>query len=228
MAKILVVDDDTDIRDLVADTLLSEHHLVERAHDGLSAKHMLTFSKFDLVLLDCGLPDISGIEVLKHLRSTNNKVPVIMLTGLRETSQKAAGLDAGADDYVTKPFAAPELLARVRAVLRRASDSPTNSLKVRNLELDPSRHIITKDSAELNLQPVEFALLEFFMRHPDHVFSLAALIERVWNSERDVTEEAVRTCIKRLRKKIESENEEFIQTVHGVGYRFRSTAQSHN
>ena len=224
MAKILVVDDNIDICDLVADTLAFEHHSVEKAHDGGTAEHLLRVNQFDLVILDYGLPDITGIELLKSLRSRNNKVPVIMLTGERATAQKEAGLDSGADDYVTKPFETREFLARVRAVLRRASGAAGNTLKARSLELDPGKRLLLKNNIELPLLPTEFALLEFLMRHPDHVFSLEALIDRVWDSAADVTEEAVRSCVKRLRKKIEDgEENSYIVTVHGVGYRFRST-----
>jgi DNA-binding response OmpR family regulator len=146
-----------------------------------------------------------------------------MLTGKNAISEKEAGLDSGADDYLTKPFNMKELSARLRALLRRPAGVVENVLKVRDIEMDPARYLVTKAGTEIQLLPKEFSLLEFFMRHPNQVFSSDALIQRVWHSDSDATGDAIRTCLKRLRKKLgdNDEKEPIIQTVHGVGYRMR-------
>jgi DNA-binding response OmpR family regulator len=223
MAKILLVEDDVPFSQIVKGWLTQEHHSVEVSHDGQAAQDNLAVFQYDLIILDWELPGMSGVDVLKEFRSHGGLTPILMLTGKTAVADKEAGLDSGADDYLTKPFHMKELSARVRALLRRASGLTSNVLKAGNLVLDPSNYRLTRGGEEIHLQKREFALLEFLMRNPNKVFSAEALMERVWASEADITPDAIRTCVMRLRKKIDSNPEtSLIQNVHGVGYKLQA------
>lgn len=220
MPKVLVVEDDDNMREIIVDWLEAEHYSVEESANGKDAQDKLAVYSYDLVILDWQLPELSGLDLLKKLRAQGDKTPVIMLTGKKLIDEKELGLDSGADDYLTKPFHVKELTARIRSLLRRSSGSATNVLRVREIELDPSSFTVKKNGMEVQLAKREFAVLEFFMRNPNKVFSVEALLERVWASESDSSELAVRTCLKKLRQKIEAEGERpLIKTVHGVGYK---------
>lgn len=230
MAKILFVEDDAGLAEMVLEWLQFEHHAVEWIDNGKEGMERLRFSHYDIIILDWKLPCLSGLDICKQYRSDGGGIPIIMLTALDTISNKEIGLDAGADDYLTKPFSVKELAARIRALLRRPLRASSNILTVQSLTLDPSKYRVTKDGAELHLLPKEFALLEFLMRHPGEVFSSDALLHRVWHTDSDASSDAVRTCLKRLRKKLdngEGEDNSIIQTVARVGYRLRST-QSHD
>ncbi|MCA9802889.1 MAG: response regulator transcription factor [Cyanobacteria bacterium HKST-UBA02] len=223
MAKILVVEDDRLLLDLVDEWLTDQHHLVETADNGRQAFELLCTFEYDIVLLDWDLPELSGIEILKAFRERGGATPVLMLTKKGSIDEKEAGFDSGTDDYLTKPFDLKELSARVGALLRRPAALVPPVIRLGNLELDPVRHRVSKDGEEVSLLPREFALLEFLMKHPGQVFSPAALIERVWESDAEVTDEAVSVTVRRLRKKIDAEGKaSAIGTVYGVGYRFDS------
>lgn len=223
VSKILLVDDDKDLVSVVKDWLIMDNHIVEVVEDGKSALEQLGISEYDLVILDWGLPLVSGIEVLQQYRGRGGLTPILMLTGKGEIEEKATGLDQGADDYLTKPFHMVELSARLRALLRRASGQPSNVLKVGQLELEHDTHHVLNAGEKVVLPPREFALLEFLMRHPNQVFSADALLERLWHSDADIAPETVRACVKRLRKKLNMEaDNSMIQTLHGVGYRLLS------
>lgn len=221
MAKILIVEDDQELAGVLQDWLVSEHHVVDTVDNGAEADQMLRHYAFDLLVLDWDLPGMPGVQVCKNFRTRGGLTPILMLTGKSEIKDKTVGLDAGADDYLTKPFHPDELSARVRALLRRpAPVSATNELKAGDLLLEPNTYRVTRAGKELRLLPKEFALLEFLMRHPNVVFSADALIDRVWSSESDASPDTVRTNIKRLRQKIDIEGERpMILTVHGVGYK---------
>jgi len=224
MAKILLVEDDRDLAGMVLDWLKFDHHLVEAVHAGDEAEDMIKAYQFDVIILDWELPKVSGVEILRNFRNTGGQTPVLMLTGKTNIQEKELGLDAGADDYLTKPFHMKELSARLRALLRRPAATVGNVLKARSLALEPNNFRVTKNGADIQLLPKEFALLEFLMRHSDQVFSADALLDRVWKSESDVSPETVRTCLKRLRRKIDAEGEQsIIQTLHGVGYKLSSS-----
>lgn len=223
MPKILIVEDDVGLSKMVRDWLTFEHHMVETANNGRDGLERLQVYEYDLVILDWELPEMTGVEILRELRGRGSMTPVLMLTGKSSVNDKEEGLDAGADDYLTKPFHMKELSARVRSVLRRAGGNVANVLKVRDMELDPSSFRATRGGKEIQLLPKEFAMLEFLMRHVNQVFSAEALLSRVWASESEVTVDAVSTCIKRLRKKIDlPDTDSFIRTVHGVGYKVES------
>lgn len=220
MAKVLLVEDDPDVAFSVAACLQLEQHVVESVTDGKEALDRLRFYQYDLVILDWGLPGMSGLEVCKEFRSRGGKTPILMLTGKAETREKVTGLDSGADDYVTKPFDVDEIIARVRALLRRPEDITGNVLTVGNLTLDTATGHVTRDGMAIKLLPKEFALLSFLMRHVDQVFTGEALLDRVWSSESDATSDALRSTIKRLRKKIDVEGRpSLLQTIPGFGYK---------
>jgi DNA-binding response OmpR family regulator len=220
MAKVLVIEDDLSLSRMIKDWLTIEHHNIETVADGKQGLEKLQYYQYDLVIMDWQLPGMEGVQILKEFRSSGGITPVLMLTGKNTIVDKEAGLDSGADDYLTKPFHMKELSARIRALLRRPTVMVGNILTAGKFSLDPTNHIVTRDGAELKLLPKEFALLEFLMRHPNQVFSADALLNRVWASESDATIDALTSCIKRLRKKIDADGEtSSVRTVHGVGYK---------
>ena len=220
MAKVLVIEDDTSLSRMIKDWLTIEHHNIETVADGKQGLEKLQYYQYDLVIMDWQLPGMEGVDILKEFRRTGGITPVLMLTGKNTVIDKEAGLDSGADDYLTKPFHMKELSARIRALLRRPQVMVGNVLTAGKFSLDPTNHQVTRDGVEVKLLPKEFALLEFLMRHPNQVFSADALLNRVWASESDATIDALTSCIKRLRKKIDAEGETSpIRTVHGVGYK---------
>ncbi len=220
MAKILIVEDTIDILELIKDILEKEHYTVETAANGTDGWFFLKTYEYDLVILDWQMPGMSGIDVLKEFRDTGGQTPVLMLTGLSSFSNKEEGLDSGADDYLTKPFNPGELCARVRALLRRSAKATKNVLKGGDIELDPVNYVVNVAGQKVDLQPKEFQLLEFFMRHPNKVFDQEAVLNRVWTSDSDATVQALRSTLRRLRSKVDPEGK-ILRTVHGVGYIFR-------
>jgi DNA-binding response OmpR family regulator len=223
MPKVLVVEDDEFVSGLISDCLKLDHYDVEVVDTGKEASDRLRLYSYDLIILDIQLPEESGIDVCHKYRQAGGNTPIIMLTGRRTIDDKEAGLNAGADDYLTKPFNARELVARVRAVLRRPPMVQASKLKVQDLELDPVSHEVTLDGKKLDLKPKEFSLLEFFMRNPNQVFSNNDILNRVWVSESDSSPQAVRTCMQRLRDKIDREGKpSIITTVYGLGYKLEN------
>lgn len=217
MAKLLLVEDDRQVADIVRSALLLENHVVDSTLDGLEGQKLLQNGFYDLIILDWGLPGLSGLEICNWLRGQNQMTPVLMLTGKTETEHKEQGLDAGADDYLTKPFQMKELLARVRALLRRASNSSQNNLVIAGIELDQRKHKVSKDGQPVTLLPKEFSLLEFLMRNPGQVYSAEALLAHVWPHETEASPTAVKTTMKRLRQKIDPEGK-LIRNQHSVGF----------
>ncbi|HEY9784503.1 MAG TPA: response regulator transcription factor [Candidatus Obscuribacterales bacterium] len=223
MAKILIVEDDQVLADLAREWLGFEHHTVDVVGDGTEGLDRVKHYEYDLIVLDWQLPGISGLEILREFRASGGTAPVLMLTGRGTVSDKETGLDSGADDYLTKPFHAKELCARVRALLRRQRGYLGNVVQVGDLVLDRMSYKVTRGGEEVKLVPKEFALLEFLMRNPNRVFSPEHLLNSVWPTESDATVDALTTCIKRLRKKIDVEDKpSIIQTVYGVGYKLEA------
>jgi DNA-binding response OmpR family regulator len=219
MAKILIVEDNSELMDNVREWLTQEQYVVDCCTDGVEALAYLGTYEYDAIVLDWTLPKMSGIEVCKQFRSQGGGTPIIMLTGRRTLDDKESGLDAGADDYLTKPFEVRELSARIRALLRRTPKVAGEVLKAGNLALDKETHKLTKNGQEVHLMPKEFAILELMMTYPSKIFSAEALIERVWSSASDASPEIVRKYINRLRAQIDTEGApSVIRTVHGVGY----------
>ncbi len=220
MAKILLVEDDADLGDRIVQWLKHEHHVVELIADGQQASDCLAHWKYDLIVLDWGLPKRNGVDVLRDFRNSGGVTPVLMLTGKGKVAEKEEGLDAGADDYLTKPFDIKELSARLRALLRRVPQFTTNTIAVGPVELNVGGHTVLVNGKEIQLAPREFAMLEFFMKHVNQVVSTDTLLERVWSSESTASSETIYTCVRAVRKKLkEAGADDFIRTVHGIGYK---------
>lgn len=220
MAKILVVEDDLNMSESISNWLQHEHHNVEVVHSGSEAVHCLKIYQYDLIILDWQLPEMTGVEILKTYRSAHGSTPVIMLTGKDKISEKETGFDAGADDYLTKPFHIQELLLRCRALLRRGAVANSNILQVGDLCLEPTKFKVSRGGQEISLTAKEFALLEHLMRHPNQVFSSESLLESVWGSDSQASSDTVRVIMQRLRSKIDgTTGESLISNVRGVGYK---------
>lgn len=224
MAKILIVEDERDLCGLVRNWLTREKHLVEEAENGLDALTQLGLSKFDVIILDLMLPGMNGMEVCRRYRQQLGYTPILMLTAKNTVEDKEAGLDAGADDYLTKPFHLKELAARVRALLRRGQSQPDNNLKVKDITIDTNQCLVKKGSQVVHLLPKEYRLLEFLARHPNHVFSAEELLASVWESDTPALLDTVRGHIKRLRKKLDTPGaESIISTIYGLGYKIEAS-----
>lgn len=224
MTKILVVEDDNEMRLAIAKWLQAERHEVVSAGDGEEGLSLLQTDSFDLVVLDWDLPSMSGVDVSKKYRAGKGRAPILMLTGKESIADRVTGLDAGADDYLTKPFSLKELSARVRALLRRPPVVAADKLVVGDLTLDTVKYRLLKKGVEVQLMPRDFALLEFLMKNADMVFSVDALLARVWNNDSEATGDALRTSIKRLRRKLddgEDESKSVLENIPRVGYRLR-------
>lgn len=223
MTRILVVEDEDSFSDALAFLLTKEGFEVEVASDGIKAVEIFNRSGADLILLDLMLPGLSGTEVCRQIRA-KSAVPIIMLTAKESEVDKVVGLELGADDYVTKPYSSRELIARIRAVMRR-NNEPSEVLETLNqgpVRMDVERHIVLVNNIPISLPLKEFELLEFLMRNAGRVLTRNQLIDRVWGSDYVGDTKTLDVHIKRLRSKIERDpaNPEFIQTVRGLGYKF--------
>jgi DNA-binding response OmpR family regulator len=224
MAKILLVEDDANLAESITFWLKGQQHIVEHVSDGNDALGLILSDTYEVVLLDWELPGLSGINVCRQARDGGCKTPIIMLTGRGSIEHKVEGLDMGVDDYIAKPFSLKELSARLRAILRRSSGGVSNAVQIADIVLDSESHRVTRGGEDIALMPREFAVLEYLMRNRNQVFSSEALLQKLWHSDSESSPEAVRACIKRLRKKIDlgaSEENSIIETVPKVGYRIR-------
>ena len=221
--KILVVDDERAVRESLRRALELEGYEIELAADGNEALYRLeSGDEPDAMILDVLMPGVDGLEVCRRLRLTGSKLPVLMLTARTEVEDRVAGLDAGADDYVTKPFALDELLARVRALLRRTSDDAGEVARFADLELDPGTREVRRGDRPIELTRTEFSLLELFMRNPRQVLTRSVIFERVWGYDFGFASNSLDVYIGYLRRKTEADGEpRLIQTVRSVGYALR-------
>jgi two-component system response regulator MprA len=220
-ARILVVDDDVRIAASLRRALVYEGYTVEVAGDARGALALAVEQPPDLVVLDLMLPDIDGIEVCRRLRADGD-VPILMLTARDGTGDRVRGLDAGADDYLVKPFAYEELLARVRALLRRRAPSANRTLRFADLALDAGAHTVTRGDRRVPLTALEFEMLHYFLRNPGLVLSRGQVIEAVWGFNAETTSNLVDVYVGYLRSKLEEAGEpRLLQTVRGVGYVLR-------
>jgi len=223
MAKVIVIEDEKQISEAIVALLKTDRHTVDVSFDGLEGWERLQLSEYDLVILDWGLGGLDGFEILTRFRKSGAKTPVLFLTGRNSTGEKIQGLEAGADDYLSKPFDLRELQARIRALLRRPANLNNAVCHMHDLELNTTEHTCFRNGEEIKLMPKEFALLELFARNPNKVYTPEQLMERLWNGEQDTSIDAVRQVIKRLRNKIDLPTQSsYIGTVHGVGYKFET------
>jgi two-component system response regulator PhoP len=220
MAKILLAEDDEALAVTIKNWLEFERNIVEAVTDGASAFENLTAFEYDVAILDWDLPNMTGVQVCQKYRARGGSTPIILLTGKNTVQDKEEGLDAGADDYLTKPFHPKELAARLRAMIRRATNFAPDVVSAGPLTLDREKRLVHMNGEPVHLQPMEYTLLEFFMKNPNQVFSPETLLQRVWDASSDVSLDAIYTCIRRLRKKLDKNKtgESIIRTVHGVGY----------
>lgn len=223
--RILVVEDEDDIRDMIALSLNAAGFQVLCARDGQEGFALALDQKPQLMVLDWMMPQMNGLELLRRLRRDERcaDMPVIMLSAKAEVDNKTQGLDSGADDYVSKPFSPKELISRINAILRRREnrESPSSALRVKNLLLDPGNHIASINEQNISLGPTEFKLLQFFMTHPDKVYSRAQLLDQVWGNAVYIDERTVDVHIRRLRLALSVDaHDTLIQTIRGSGYRF--------
>jgi two-component system alkaline phosphatase synthesis response regulator PhoP len=225
--KILLVEDEHDVIKLLKYNLEKEGFKVNYTTDGSLALAEIRRDEPDLIILDLMLPGLDGLEICRQIRRNEkySMMPLLMLTARDEESDRVVGLEMGADDYVTKPFSMRELIARVRALLRRrepVGSGPKTTVQRGNLIIDPGAHNVSVDGRRIELSALEFRLLHYLASHPGMVFSRDQLLDRVWGNDRTVTPRSVDVYVRRVREKIEREPQTptFIQTVHGVGYRF--------
>jgi two-component system phosphate regulon response regulator PhoB len=221
--SILIVDDESAIREVIAAALEMAGYRTLEASNAQDAHSLVVDQKPDLILLDWMMPNVSGVELARRLKRDplTAEIPIIMLTAKGEEDHKITGLEAGADDYITKPFSPRELVARLKAVLRRSTPAGIDSpIEVNNLRLDPNSHRVTAHGEELTMGPTEFRLLQFFMSHPERAYTRSQLLDQVWGGNVYVDERTVDVHIRRLRKALGDEFKSLIQTVRGTGYRF--------
>jgi DNA-binding response OmpR family regulator len=217
--KILLVEDDHNLSYLLRMHFEHERFHVDVAKTGSEALAILRTHSYELIVLDWMLPDLSGIEVCQQYRETGGRLPVLMLTARGTVDDKAQGLEAGADDYMVKPFHPKELTARVKALLRRPATWEGKILRARDLEFNTTTRRVVRNGDEVELTPKEAALLELLMRYPNRSFSLETILDRLWQSDSTASIDTVRTHMKTLRKKVgDSEDDPLIRTKRGIGY----------
>lgn len=218
--KILIVEDEHLIANALKKGLEQEHYTVDLAFDGLEGFDLASSGDYDIVLLDLMLPKMDGLEICRQLRSQQNHIPVLMLTAKSQLEDKVKGLNCGADDYLTKPFAFEELLARIRALARRPQKAAPEILTVGDLSLNLSTYEVTRQNKQINLSSKEYSLLECLMRHADKILTKDQLIQHVWSYESDILPNTVEVYIRNLRLKIDKNYKvKLIKTIRGFGYK---------
>lgn len=220
--QILVVEDEKKVAQFIRQALEEEHYIVDIAHDGETGLRMAGTTIYDLIILDVMLPGIDGLELMRRFRENKGTTPTLMLTAKTSTRDKVAGLDSGADDYLTKPFAVAELLARVRSLLRRGSMERATLLTIADLELDTVTHKARRGEQNIDLTAKEYSLLEFLLRNKDRVLNRTSIAEHIWNYSFDTGTNIIDVYVNHLRHKIDDGFEpKLIHTVRGVGYVMR-------
>ena len=221
--KILIVEDDERLSDALEEDLSEQHYAIDVAEDGEAAWELVTAFTYDLILLDLMLPKMDGISLCQQMRSKGDRTPIMILTARDGTTDKVVGLDAGADDYMIKPFELQELSARIRALLRRGGSTSPPVLEWGELRLDPSSCEVLYEEHPLSLTPKEYSLLELFLRSGRRVLSRTQILDHLWPFENPPEEDTVKAHIKRLRQKLKSVGapSDLIETVYGLGYRLK-------
>ncbi|MCA8923657.1 MAG: response regulator transcription factor [Planctomycetes bacterium] len=220
--RILLIEDNEKLARIMATALREQGHALDRSSDGVDGLHLALSEPYDLLIVDLGLPELSGLEVLRRVRADGTRdVPILVVTARDSVEDRVRGLDSGADDYLVKPFAVAELLARVRALLRRGSGSADAVLKVGETELDPARRRVRHAGEPVELSPREFSLLEYFMRRPGVVLSRSMILEHVWDYRSEILSNVIDVHVRRIRKKLgDPAGERTILTRRGMGYCF--------
>lgn len=217
--RILVVEDQPKMASFIKKGLNAQGYLVDVSETGMGAESLMAENAYDLIVLDVNLPDQNGMDTARHIRSDGFKGPILMLTALSSTKDKIHGLDAGADDYLTKPFDFEELLARIRALLRRNSGVETSKLRFADIEIDLVHRKVLRANVEINLTAREFSLLEYFMRNPNRPLTRVEISEHVWDVNFDTNTNVIDVYINMLRKKIDTPfQKKLIHTMVGYGY----------
>lgn len=219
--KILIIEDDLKICSFVAESLRAEMYAVDAVHDGESGSYMARTNEYDLIVLDIMLPDKDGLEVCTEIREQGNTVPILVISAQDTPEHKTRLLNAGADDYLAKPFELQELVARIRAILRRPQPIVGEILRVRDIELDAIKNTVHRDGKEIRLTRKEFMLLQYLMQNPDIVLTRGMILEHVWDMSVDIFSNTIESHIMSLRKKIKDTNkkDQVIETVSGRGYK---------
>lgn len=221
--RLLVIEDERKIARVITESLKREKYAVDAAYDGEEGFNLADSQPYDLLIIDRMLPGLEGTEIVKKLHENGKNMPILFLTALSTTEDKTLGLDVGADDYLTKPFAIDELLARVRALLRRPPIQQPDILKIDDLRIDKQQQTVTRAEKIIDLTNKEYALLEYLMQHPNQILSKETLIDHVWDFDADILPNNVEAYIKNLRQKIDKPfKKQLIKTVRGFGYRIES------
>jgi heavy metal response regulator len=217
--RLLVIEDEKKVASFIKKGLEEEHYAVDTAEDGETGLYLAEVNEYDLIVLDLMIPKIDGLEVLKRIRANKNNVPILILTAKDSVEDRVKGLDGGCDDYLTKPFAFIEFLARVRALLRREKVDKEPFLRIADLTLSLVTHKVTRSGNEIELTSKEYSLLEYLMRNPDKVLTRAMISEHVWDYHFDSLTNVIDVYVNYLRKKIDRDYEpKLIHTIRGVGY----------
>jgi DNA-binding response OmpR family regulator len=223
MAKILIIEDNLEEAEVLDGLLKSEGHTVDLVHNGEDALQLLKLYPYDLLIVDWELPGMAGPEISRQYRNLSGHSPILMLTGRSDATSKAAGLDFGADDYLTKPYEFIELNARIRSLLRRPPVFVGQVLRAEGLEFDVEKRVVQLGGKTIDLTPRESAVLEFLLRHPDRVFGSKALLNAVWPLESAMSEDTVRSCMRTLRKKLDAAGgADIITTMQTGGYMIKT------
>ena len=220
--RILLIEDEEKLANSLKKALQTQAFAVDIQNDGASGLEAAFGEEYDLIILDLGLPNLDGLEITKHLRQEKIATPILMLTARDSLKNKVEGLDIGADDYLVKPFEFEELLARIRALLRRADENKPTTFQVDNLTLDPNSHLVARGEKEISLSAKEYALLEYLIRHPSQIISKQQLIDHVWDIDLDPFSNVVDVYIGYLRTKVDRNfpnDPPLIKTIKGLGYK---------
>ena len=218
--RVLIIEDERKLSNILRKGLIEEGFATDQAFDGEEGQYLAESESYDLIILDVMLPKINGLDVCRSLRNKKITTPILMLTAKTTVEDKVEGLNVGADDYLSKPFAFTELKARLQALLRRSHNQTQTTLQVEDLEVDPVKHTVKRENKTIFLTPKEFSILEFLLRHQGEVVTRTQITEHVWDYNFDALSNVVDVFVATLRKKIDSGfKSKIIQTVHGVGYK---------
>lgn len=222
--RVLLVEDNRRLSLSLKNSLIEEGYAVDTAFDGKEGLDLAAYTPYDLIILDVMLPEMNGLEVCRTLRREGLKTPILLLTARDAVEDRVKGLDSGADDYLVKPFAMSELLARLRALMRREASSKSGLLQVGDLVIDPATHFVERNGQDIKLTAREYTLLEYFMRHPNQLITREMVENHLWNYDFESISNVVDVYVRRLRRKIDDPFGEprMLETIRGAGYRLRA------